>query len=146
MPRTGTQSLQKALKQLGITCCHYPHTLPQIKGYRAACEVKHDIVQCEKVWPGSLYIMTVRNQDDWLRSCQAHVNKRQKRWNPFWFESPAMWPQLYRRRLYEVLDTIPASRLLVFNLCDFPEWEPLCNFLGVDVPDVPFPHLNKSKK
>jgi hypothetical protein len=35
---------------------------------------------------------------------------------------------------------IPAERLLVFEPGD--GWEPLCDFLGVDVPDEDFPHLN----
>ncbi|MFI6504317.1 sulfotransferase family protein [Nonomuraea typhae] len=36
--------------------------------------------------------------------------------------------------------TIPADRLLVFDVRE--GWEPLCAFLGVAVPDEPFPHLN----
>ncbi len=40
----------------------------------------------------------------------------------------------------EVIDTVPKNRLLVFRVAD--GWEPLCNFLGMDVPDTPFPHTN----
>lgn len=36
--------------------------------------------------------------------------------------------------------TIPASQLLVFEVKD--GWEPLCSFLGTDVPDEPFPRTN----
>ncbi|MEM7032173.1 MAG: sulfotransferase family protein [Chloroflexota bacterium] len=40
-----------------------------------------------------------------------------------------------------VQQTVPEDRLLVFEVKD--GWEPLCAFLGCDVPqDVPFPHLN----
>jgi hypothetical protein len=35
---------------------------------------------------------------------------------------------------------IPADRLLVFEVSE--GWEPLCGFLGVPVPDEPFPHSN----
>jgi hypothetical protein len=35
---------------------------------------------------------------------------------------------------------IPADRLLVFDVRE--GWEPLCAFLGVPVPDEPFPHAN----
>jgi hypothetical protein len=35
---------------------------------------------------------------------------------------------------------VPADRLLVYRVGD--GWEPLCRFLGVPVPDEPFPHLN----
>lgn len=40
----------------------------------------------------------------------------------------------------EVKATIPAHRLLVYEVRD--GWEPLCAFLGVPVPDRPFPRNN----
>jgi len=43
----------------------------------------------------------------------------------------------YRRNNEKVRDTIPAERLLVFDVAD--GWEPLCGFLEVPVPDTPFP-------
>jgi Sulfotransferase domain len=42
----------------------------------------------------------------------------------------------------EVIATVPAERLLVWSVTD--GWDPLCEFLGVDVPDAPFPNLNDS--
>ncbi len=36
---------------------------------------------------------------------------------------------------------VPADRLLVFNVRE--GWEPLCSFLGVPVPDEPFPRENE---
>ncbi len=48
---------------------------------------------------------------------------------------------IYQRHNAEVMQTIPAERLLVYNVRD--GWEPLCRFLGVPVPaGKPFPHLN----
>jgi sulfotransferase family protein len=44
----------------------------------------------------------------------------------------------------EVQETVPADRLLVWSVSD--GWDPLCSFLGVPVPDTPFPHLNDSKE
>jgi len=38
---------------------------------------------------------------------------------------------------------VPADRLLVWSVTE--GWEPLCEFLEVDVPDMPFPRLNDSK-
>jgi hypothetical protein len=35
---------------------------------------------------------------------------------------------------------VPAERLLVYRVDD--GWEPLCGFLGVEVPDEPFPRVN----
>jgi hypothetical protein len=44
----------------------------------------------------------------------------------------------------EVQATVPAERLLVWSPGD--GWEPLCEFLDVPVPEMPFPHLNDSKE
>lgn len=46
----------------------------------------------------------------------------------------------YVKRNQEVIDTLPPERLLVFHPKE--GWEPLCEFLGVPVPDVPFPKVN----
>jgi hypothetical protein len=40
----------------------------------------------------------------------------------------------------EVKRVVPADRLLVWEVGD--GWEPLCEFLEVDVPDTPLPHVN----
>lgn len=41
-----------------------------------------------------------------------------------------------------VMEMIPQEKLLVFNVAE--GWEPLANFLGVPVPNEPFPRLNES--
>ncbi len=47
----------------------------------------------------------------------------------------------YHRFFTEVRETIPASRRLDYRLGD--GWEPLCSFLGKDVPTESFPFKNK---
>jgi hypothetical protein len=39
-----------------------------------------------------------------------------------------------------VTETVPAERLLVFQVSD--GWQPLARFLGAPVPHAPFPRLN----
>lgn len=39
---------------------------------------------------------------------------------------------------------VPPERLLEWSAEH--GWEPLCNFLGKEVPDEPFPHLNTASK
>jgi hypothetical protein len=39
---------------------------------------------------------------------------------------------------------VPAERLLVFQVSE--GWGPLCEFLGAEVPDEPFPHLNEGNQ
>ena len=46
----------------------------------------------------------------------------------------------YHLRLEQVKAAIPADRLLVFDVAE--GWEPLCRFLDVPIPTVPFPHRN----
>ena len=48
----------------------------------------------------------------------------------------------YERHNAHVLETVPRNRLLVWNVKD--GWEPLCRFLGKPVPEIPFPHNNKT--
>jgi hypothetical protein len=48
--------------------------------------------------------------------------------------------RVFEQHNERVRRTVPAERLLVYRVQD--GWEPLCRFLGVDVPDEPFPHVN----
>jgi len=43
----------------------------------------------------------------------------------------------------EVIDTVPADRLLVWNPKD--GWEPLCDLLELPVPEQPLPHVNDTE-
>jgi hypothetical protein len=46
----------------------------------------------------------------------------------------------YQQHSEEVKAKVPADKLLVFTVDQ--GWEPLCRFLGVDVPSIPFPNVN----
>ena len=49
----------------------------------------------------------------------------------------------FERWNQEVIDTVPSDRLLVWHPKD--GWEPLCEFIGVDVPDTPVPNVNDTE-
>ena len=49
----------------------------------------------------------------------------------------------FERWNQEVIDTVPSDRLLVWNPKD--GWEPLCELLGVPVPDTPLPNVNDTE-
>ena len=51
---------------------------------------------------------------------------------------------VYRRNLKEVTESLPPARLLVFDVAQ--GWEPLCAFLGLPVPDIPFPRTNSTQE
>ena|SRR5215471_16268799 len=46
----------------------------------------------------------------------------------------------FERRNQKVIEALPPERLLVYS--PRQGWEPLCSFLGVRVPDEPFPRIN----
>lgn len=50
----------------------------------------------------------------------------------------------FKRHTDDVLRTIPPERLLVFEAKQ--GWKPLCAFLGVPVPDAPFPSENSREE
>jgi hypothetical protein len=52
----------------------------------------------------------------------------------------AFMTDYFRRHNEEVKRTIPPQRLLVYEAGQ--GWEPLCRFLGVPVPDAPYPSEN----
>jgi Sulfotransferase domain len=56
------------------------------------------------------------------------------------FEDERHAINVFERHNESVRATVEPSRLLVFNVKE--GWEPLCRFLGVAVPDDPFPRLN----
>jgi hypothetical protein len=52
--------------------------------------------------------------------------------------------EVFNRHNSEVQQTVPAGQLLVFQVQE--GWEPLCKFLGHEVPaGVAFPHLNEGE-
>ncbi len=50
----------------------------------------------------------------------------------------------YRSHNEEVMRTVPAERLLAFKVTE--GWGPLCEFLGLPVPDEPFPQVNSTEE
>jgi hypothetical protein len=51
---------------------------------------------------------------------------------------------VFNRLNEDVKERVPAERLLVYDVKE--GWEPLCEFLGVEVPEgKPFPHLNDTE-
>ena len=47
---------------------------------------------------------------------------------------------IFKNNIQDIQATIPAERLLNFDAAE--GWGPLCRYLGVDIPDAPFPFTN----
>jgi hypothetical protein len=56
------------------------------------------------------------------------------------FDDQKQAEKVYLKWIEDVKKNIPKSKLLVFNAKE--GWGPLCKFLGVPVPDCPFPKAN----
>jgi len=50
----------------------------------------------------------------------------------------------YEEHINEVKAAVPPDKLLIFSVDQ--GWEPLCTFVGKDVPDKPFPNVNDRKE
>lgn len=44
----------------------------------------------------------------------------------------------------EVVESVSRENLLVLDINDEMKWEKICEFVGVQQPDAPFPHSNKA--
>ena len=51
---------------------------------------------------------------------------------------------VFEKNTAEVQAAFPRERLLTYSLGD--GWDPLCRFLGVPVPDVPYPRSNSREQ
>ena len=139
LPRTGNQSLRRALEIIGYKSVGHDNNLQLLAGLEACVEVRYSIKMLEKAYPNSLYIFTDRpNREEWFRSCHNMYPKVLSDWNPFWQLTD--WPAAYEERLNEIQE-LPKDRLLIFNVF-LNNWHPLCEFLNKPIPDVPFPKVD----
>lgn len=88
LSRTGTKSLSCALNQLGIQCKHYPYDartqrelasrnarLSILEQYQAIVDISvvPGYPALDRAYPGSKFILTVRDMDSWLVSLKRHL-------------------------------------------------------------------------
>ncbi|KAI8098790.1 P-loop containing nucleoside triphosphate hydrolase protein [Halteromyces radiatus] len=115
-------------------------------------------------YPDAKVILTIRPAEDWFKSMQKTILKEFAE-TPMTIGAEAMTKflshitfngklgkhlekpadkeymcQLFNDHTEQVKKTIPADRLLILHLGD--GWEPLCRFLGKDIPNEPYPHKN----
>jgi len=118
LSRTGTTSLNAALELLGLRSIHYPadpRTRAEIAralrsradalrlSVLSECDALTDTPVCcvyqalAQSYPDSLFVLTTRNEDDWLRSCEAVLG--------------APLPRHWRRRSYKEQLSDAVTRL-----------------------------------
>jgi hypothetical protein len=114
-------------------------------------------------FPDAKVILSTRSPDSWFDSVSKSIfgpfSRRSIDVSPakaFFegtvlvdFEPQRMDDRAYMTDFFErwnasVIAEVPPDRLLVFEAKQ--GWEPLCTFLGVPVPDVPYPRLNSGEE
>lgn len=60
------------------------------------------------------------------------------------FEDKEYAIDVFERNHEAVRRRVPEERFLIFDVRE--GWRPLCDFLGVEEPEKPFPHLNETKE
>jgi hypothetical protein len=94
-----------------------------------------------------------RTAEQWFRSTQATIMHEELQHPPFIDRlieaivgpdphDPVAVPAAYEAHNAAVIAAVPPEKLLVFEPGD--GWAPLCAFLGVPVPDEPYPQVNST--
>lgn len=137
------------------------------EGYQSCVDFPSSLYWKElaDAYPDAKVVLTVRSFESWYKSAMGTiyaVGKKQPAWtrlipkprkidrmtkNIIWngkfdgaFEDKAHAEKVWNAHIEEVKATLPAERLLVFEVKD--GWAPLCTFLGQPIPDMPFPRVN----
>ncbi|KIJ46140.1 hypothetical protein M422DRAFT_250172 [Sphaerobolus stellatus SS14] len=166
--RTVTISLAEALEILGYGPCYHTsrwvHSRPSdFHRWIEQYEKGGDPELIDNILQDAKFILTTRDPEKWERSMKLTINAAVKQVLAAvepeeWQKSVAAWNELRTKLQPELLtdnfkdaivrhnkhveDLIPASQLLVYKVED--GWEPLIEFLGVPIPDVPFPNVNNT--
>lgn len=164
LPKTGTKSLDKAMVNLGFKTKNYFHDCLDRFEEEAA---KYDVISdmpvpsrfpiIDKQHPGSKFILTVRALEHWHKSIEFWFNvhnniKRKPKYRKAREET--FGSAVYEKQLYEkyylghnqyILNYFKErpEDLLVMDICSGDGWDKLCPFIGMDIPNAPFPHANK---
>jgi hypothetical protein len=182
MHKTATTSLHKALCILGLDAAHW--TGPQwaktiwlqmrdedrsrnLERHYAMCDLPFTFLyrELDKAYPGSKFVLTVRDEHKWLQSVRNHwdheVNPYRASWNSDAFTHKChqllygqkgfnadLFIARYRRHNAEVLEHFRDRRedLLVMDMDAGAGWNQLCSFLGQPIPTRPFPQANRSEE
>ena len=171
LQRTGTSSLAAALRILGYRTLQTPVNVFNNIGDR--CLEENDAFtdnpipilykELDQEYPGSKFICTIRNIDEWLASVKWLFSTGRLHYN--WKETPVvdeMHETLYGISQYDE-DVFRATYfayyhdvqlyfedrpqdLLIMDFSHGEGWEELCPFLNKEIPSTEFPRLNISSR
>lgn len=110
-------------------------------------------------FPNSKFILTIRDTDNWVESYKRwskKINLQQ-----LWFyrevskvcygiddflSDTSLMKKKYEERNLQIIDYFNNNdNFLIMDLEKGDGWEKLCHFTNDKIPDIPFPHENKTK-
>jgi len=169
--KTGTTSLNAALAELGYRVASVYGRNLDLKTLRAtwletglAMAREHDAVEdmpwplmfreLDAAFPGSKFILTVRETDRWLASICDHFGANPDVMQELVYGVDAPAPVGHEARYRDVYDAHNAAvrayfadrpgDLLEMDFSRGDGWAVLCPFIGEPVPDRPFPRANSA--
>jgi hypothetical protein len=171
--KTGTSSLHAALELLGYRSLHggeldtherimraiderkpmLSHIEPEPDAVCDVLAITYYFYLADRQYPGSKFILTLRDVDEWLDSRRRHVERNQRMKEAGRYDGPFLtvdfdlWTAEYHRHEAVVRSYFEGrpDDVLAFQPTD-GDWEPLCAFLGRPVPDAPFPWENRDRQ
>ena len=164
LSRTGAQTLNDSLKMLGYRS-HFvvidddlDALLPKFDAFTHFPLVEK-YAELDRRFPGSKFILTVREREEWLRSCEYRINLAATNASAASLDllrrvygSESFDRQLYSLAADRYHDQVRAyfagrdDALLTFDICGGEGFEKLCPFLGVKVPPEPFPYNQQNSR
>jgi 3'-phosphoadenosine 5'-phosphosulfate (PAPS) 3'-phosphatase len=173
LSKTGTTSLAHALGILGFKikdCLGVTHYSPgDLSSINSAALESYDALtdtpipsfykELDSRYPGSKFILTIRDIDAWLMSCKKQFNdklaaKQTGAHNHLFLDlygTIIFDEEKFRAGYLKFVDGVyeyfkeRPQDLLVMNVAAGDGWEKLCPFLGKEIPDAPFPKANVTK-
>ena len=171
LPRTGTKSLCSMTSTLGLTFKHVPSSvLPRLlKENEIQVFADTPVFTPSTFIPltdsvNHKFIYIKRNVDEWVDSfervnlsnnymalhtgkiAENCITKMDRTCLEEIFDNQNYSTDLAKDRFdwhyNQVLDNIPENRLLIYEF-DMG-WDPLCEFMGKDIPEEPIPQINKN--
>lgn len=169
--KTGTTSLNAALSGLGYDVASYwgGHLkYPKLKAVyieeclklAAKCDAVEDMPwpllyrELDREFPGARFILTTRETDRWLKSICSHFGADPASLQMLTYGEAHPYPIGHEARyaaVYEAHNEAVRAYfrdrpgdLLEMDLTKGDGWDKLCPFIGVPVPDWPFPQSNSA--
>ncbi len=167
--KTGTSTLREALKILGY---NVKDTTPRalipilkgdfskirqiLKGYDAMEDTPWYIIyrELDELYPGSKFILTTRDADSWYTSVSKHIGDLRAAHHEWIYGRGKGLPKedrdhtiaVYEKHNKGVMNYFidRPDDLLILDFTRGDGWQKLCAFLDKEVPEIPFPHYNRT--